>query len=85
MGQKPAEDDERVIQILIKHPKTRDAYGVPLRSVSKAMGWDSAETRAFVNRLVDEGKICRMISSFKTHGEGEALEMGNSWWERGLD
>jgi hypothetical protein len=47
------ETDGKVIEILTQHEVTADAWGDPIHAVDRAMGWDTARTKNFLNGLIE--------------------------------
>ena len=69
--------EERVIDILVNHPRTDDRHGDPIHAVDAAMGWDSLRSRAFVDDLVYRGLIVSRTEAIDT---GEFPNRRSQWW-----
>lgn len=74
MQQLLTETEQKVIDILIQHPVTADAYHSPIHAVDRAMGWPTAETLKFVRdlryrNLVHAMPIVRMGRTFDPRWE----------------
>jgi hypothetical protein len=82
---KLSDEEQRVIEVLVQHPRTRDAYAAPIQSVSRSMGWDTAKTMMCVEDLIARGEISRRVGPFKAVKDGQRLELLDSWWERALE
>ena len=77
-----AEEEGRVIEILVSHEKTRNAYGQPTLAVGQAMGWDTATTLEMVKDLEGRNLVVRKMDGFKSLEGGEPMPTLKSWWER---
>jgi hypothetical protein len=76
------ETEKRVIDILVACPPSPNAFGSPIHAVDKAMGWASADTRAFVEDLMKRDLVVLKADGFNRFEEGEALRKSNWRWER---
>jgi hypothetical protein len=76
-------EEERVIQILVKHPRTYDHFGDPMHAVDAALGWDTLRTRAFVKDLVARKLLVPRTETINTLETPDARSRW--WWERPED
>jgi hypothetical protein len=51
------ETERKVINILVAYGDAPNAYTEPLSAVERAMGWAAAETKAFVQNLINRNLI----------------------------
>jgi len=77
-----AEEEGRVIEVLVSHEKTTNAYRQPILAVGKAMGWGTATTLEMVKDLEGRNLVVRKMDGFKSLEDGEAMPTLKSWWER---
>jgi|HubBroStandDraft_6_1064221.scaffolds.fasta_scaffold814787_1 hypothetical protein len=76
------DEEQRVIDILVRHEKTRNACGEPIFAVETAMNWDNATTLEIVKDLERRNEIVRKVDSLKVLESGEGDTIMRSWWER---
>ena len=51
------ETEQTVIDILTQHPVDGDANVAPVYAVDRALGWSTAETRKFIDGLIERRLI----------------------------
>ncbi len=73
-----SETERKVIDILTQHPVTTDAHGAPIYAVDRAMGWATADTRKFVDSLVERD----LIHYIPVVREGSKYDP-KSYWKEG--
>ena len=72
------ERERKIIDILVNHEISPDAFGAPILAVDRAMGWATKESLKFVNDLVDR-KLVRPDSLGR-----EGQKYGSKWqWKEG--
>jgi hypothetical protein len=76
------DEEERMIEVLIGHAKTGNAYGEPIDAVGRAMKWTEATTLEVVKDLERRNIIVRRMDPFKALEAGEGMPKLKSWWER---
>jgi DNA-binding MarR family transcriptional regulator len=75
-------EEKQVIEVLVNHEKTSNAYGQPIFAVDKAMKWDTATTLEMVKDLERRNLVVRKMDPLKGLADGEAIPKLKSWWER---
>ena len=73
-------EEERVIEILVRHPPTHDHFGDPIHDVDTALGWNTPQTTAFVSDLVMRKLIVPRTEAINTLESPDARSRW--WWER---
>jgi hypothetical protein len=76
-------EEQQVIEVLVAHAKTRNAYGEPITAVEMAMRWNKATTLEIVKDLERRNEIVRRMDALRVLEGGEGSPMMRSWWERG--
>ena len=69
--------EERVIDILVNHPRTDDHHGALIYAVDSAMGWDTLRSRALVDNLEYRGLI---VPRTEAINKAEFPEGRSRWW-----
>ena len=78
----PTDEENRVIEILVRAGRTENAFGGPIHAVDRAMGWTTAQTMQFVEHLQKNNFIVRKITALNLMEEGGQDPKYKSWWER---
>jgi predicted transcriptional regulator len=76
------EEEQQVIEVLVNHAKTANAYRDPIFAVDEMMKWDTATTLEVVKDLEARNVIVRKMDSLKSLEDGEAMPIMRSWWAR---
>lgn len=73
------EAEQKVVEILISHPSVPSAeiHTTPLRAITEAVKWDTAEARNFVDNLEVRKLIVVRCEA------GTAEKESTAWWEMG--
>jgi DNA-binding MarR family transcriptional regulator len=74
--------ERRVIDVLVKYGKSRNAFEGPIHAVDQAMRWETTASTRFVEDLERRGLIVRKIHAFNRMEEGTTPPPMSSWWER---
>lgn len=74
-------DERKIIDVLITHPPTKNAWDAPIQEAGKAMpGWDSAMARSFAESMRARGLV--QIKA-KAGTRNDVEDNQESWWELG--
>jgi hypothetical protein len=73
-------EEERVIEILVNHPRTHDHLCDPIHAVDAALGWDTLRTTAFVKDLVTRKLLVVRTEAINRLETPDARS--RRWWER---
>lgn len=57
MGPELTETERTVIDILIQHQQSPDAYGGPVHAVCQAMGWTTKQSIEFIRGLMERNLV----------------------------
>jgi hypothetical protein len=76
------DEENRVIEILVSHEKTGNAYGEPILAVGRLMKLDEATVLEIVKDLERQNMLVRRMDPLKVLEEGDAHPKMRSWWER---
>lgn len=74
--------EKKVIDVLVKSGKSRNAFEGPIHAVDTAMRWTTAKTIPFVEDLERRGLVVRKVQAFNRMAEGTTPRLATSWWER---
>jgi hypothetical protein len=74
------DEEQQVIEVLVDHAKTANAYCEPIFAVDKTMKWDTATTLEVVKDLESRNLIVRKMDPLKSLEDGEVMPIMRSWW-----
>jgi DNA-binding Lrp family transcriptional regulator len=73
------EDERKIVEVLVNHPRTPNAWEDPILSVAQAMGWQVSQAEQRVRKLVGR-KMIQPVTVARGWKEPMRSEW---WWEKG--
>jgi hypothetical protein len=77
MHQTTSETERKVIDILVGHERTPNAYGTPIQAVGKMLGWDTDKAKHFVAGL----QVRKVIAVIGEGRQGSTENLKSMYWK----